>query len=169
MQRYLKLSSRITSDTMAGCSRLQAWVSEYSDMDPKIFVYQRMPLTPGVTVAPDVYTNVASAADMVEYPPDEPVDGSSSESYTCPFFRLSSFDLVFRSDDLMVRSWATIKGDVRALISNLDRLDLLGEDSDVEFRGRTIPDHSSGSGSGSGASTGSGTATGTGDETSPGL
>ena len=138
MQRYLKISSKIVHDPQSGCNRLQAWVSEYADMDPKIFVYQRMPLVPGAAVPADEYTNVASAADMTEYPADEPGGGTSSGTELCPFFRLSSLDLVFRSDDLMATSWDTIKADIQALIGNLDRLDLMGEDDEVEFEGRVI-------------------------------
>ncbi len=76
----------------------------------EIFVYQRV--SAGLTYT-DQFTNIASPADITEYPVGSPV---SSE---VPFFRLDSIDLVFRNIALADDAWAGIKSDVNELIQTL--------------------------------------------------
>lgn len=100
-----------------GLYRIQVWVSEYSTgTDPNIFVYQRYPMVPSDTTIQDQFVNVASAADLVEYPSTTPVAGS-------PFFRKSSLDLEFKSVDKLRTFWRQVQDHVNSLMNNLNRLD----------------------------------------------
>lgn len=123
-----------------GCHRLRLWVSDYDDVDPNIFVYQRVPSVPEGPDPDDVFVNVASVADMEEYPRIEP-----GPDY--PFFRLSSIDLVFRSVDIMDKVVARIKTDIRALLDNLAAIEELGDHSVWDFNAAEYESSSSSSGS----------------------
>lgn len=114
--RKITLRSRINEVTPEGTHRLRVWVSEAEGMEAAIFVYQRMPQWPGETEPRDVFVAVASVADLSEFPATEP-EGSS------PFFRLSSFDVVFRSVYDLTNSWDLVKQDVTDLVDNLNKLD----------------------------------------------
>ena len=74
-QRIHIVSKKITEITGQGSHRLQTWIAEYQDIEPQVFVWQRRPPVPPATEDSDEYVNVASAADMVEYPIDGP-DGN---------------------------------------------------------------------------------------------
>lgn len=132
-QRTLEVKKRITEITGAGTHRLQMWVENYQDIDPKVFVHMRKPPTPPAVDDEDVFTNIASAADMVEYPADNP------DSELPPFFRTASLDLLFRSVQLMERSVDTIEVDLRALVENLDILDIEGAEDTITIEGEVIP------------------------------
>ena len=77
----------------------------------EIFVYQRLLI--GIGGGADQFTNVASPADILEYPISAPL------SAEVPFFRLNYADLVFRNLNLADTAWAGIKGDVNELIQTL--------------------------------------------------
>lgn len=134
-QRIITLDKTITEITGQGTHRLQMWVSFYQDIDPKIFVYQRRPAIPPATADIDEYVNIASAADLVEYPEDNP------DTLIGPFFRLSSIDLLFRSVDLMNKSIDTMEKDVQNLIINLDYLEDQGNGTTTQFtvQGQIFP------------------------------
>ncbi len=127
MPNGIKLKTRITI-LQDGCHRLQAWVEDYAgtDMDGHVFVYQRFPSLPGETAPDDRFVNVASVADLKEYPALAPASDG-------PFFRLISIDLVFRSAALLDRTWNLIVEDLRALISNLNKLEILGTDLTIDI------------------------------------
>jgi hypothetical protein len=127
MSHSLKVKARITI-LQDGCHRLQAWIDSYTgtELDGKVFVYQRFPTVPGETSPDDRFVNVASVADLKDYPADNP----NTES---PFFRLISIDLVFRSVDLLNRTWESIVEDLRALISNLNKLETLGTNLEIDI------------------------------------
>lgn len=133
----IQLRTKRTALQPEGHHRLQIWVSDYEGLEPEIFVYQRYPVLPGETAPDDVFVNVASAADMEEYPRFEP----SGEP---PFFRLSHVDLIFRSVDIMDRVWNTMKSDVEYLLANLEKLDTLGDEATWDF-GSTFNSSSSSS------------------------
>lgn len=142
MQRSITLSHSITIMPTSGAHRLRVWVSAYEDMDPYVFVYQRHIPVAGDPTDQDVYSNIASAADMVEYPILAPVGD-------IPFFRMLQIDLLFRSVDLLNTSFDRMKRDVNSLIYNLDALDIVGVTGSDTFTGADIPDSSSSSSSSS--------------------
>lgn len=141
--RQIVLKARITQVAPEMSHRLQAWVDTYDNADPRIFVWQRGPSVPGLPEPNDFFVNVASAADMEEYPPGEPLPGSSSSSSSSssswsppsdmPFFRLSRLDLLFRSVYDLTRSWNLIQSDVRLLLTNLKRLEAIGTDVTIDI------------------------------------
>jgi len=92
------------------------------------------------------YVNVASAADMVEYPTDAP------DPDLPPFYRLSYIDLLFRSVDLMERSIETIEADLRNLILNLDVLEGQGSETQLIIEGEMFSSSSSSESSSSSSS-----------------
>ena len=130
-KRILELKTNIVLDPLSGQHRLKAWINLYQDMEPEIFVYQRYPALPGEAEPDDHFVNVASAADLADYPRTHPVG-------TVPFFRLSYIDVLFRSVDLLNRSVTLIREDIAALVLNLDRLDGLGVTSQYTFEGMTF-------------------------------
>jgi hypothetical protein len=109
------------------------WIESYEVIDPNVFVYQRKQPVPPSVDEYDEYTNIASAADMVEYPVDNP------DPQLAPFFRKSSIDLLFRSVDLMYRSIQIMETDLRSLIRNLDYLDEEGTEETIIIEGQIFP------------------------------
>ena len=122
----LKIKTRITRLEPEGSHRLSIWVDEYDGVDPNIFVYQRYPSVPEDPGPLDQFVNVASPADLAEYPTMDPVGD-------VPFFRDSKIDLVFRSVRTMDEAAAGIKADIASLLRNLERLETLGEDGEWLF------------------------------------
>lgn len=139
MSRTIILKAKITEMLPELQHRLQVWVDTYDGVDPRIFVWQRGPAVPGQATPNDFFVNIASVVDMQEYPPGESVGSSSSSESSSldltdiPFYRLSHLDLVFRSVADMTRSWNLIQSDVRALLTNLNRLDTMGTEVTVEI------------------------------------
>jgi hypothetical protein len=139
MARTIVLKAKITEMLPELQHRLQVWVDEYDGVDPRIFVWQRGPAVPGQATPNDFFVNIASVVDLEEYPPGEAIGSSSSSESSSldlsdiPFFRMSHLDLVFRSVADMTRSWAIIQSDVRALLTNLHRLDTMGTEVTVEI------------------------------------
>lgn len=132
-QRQLTIEKRITEITGQGSHRLQMWVTDYQDIDPNVFVYQRLNPVPPAVDPSDEYVNIASAADMVEYPIDNP------DPALPQFFRKTAIDIIFRSVDLMNRSIEVMESDLRNMVRNLDILDIQGEDDTIIIEGSVIP------------------------------
>lgn len=105
--------------------RVRVDVVEANLMDPEIFVYQRFSDT---TPATDEFSNVASPADLEEYPTNTPATGGQ-------FFRLSYVDLVYRNMDLLQQSLTDLQNDVRSLVESLGILDVFGEPQTITITG----------------------------------
>jgi len=86
-------------------------------MSRKIFVYQLKPGVDDEGRPITEFTNVASPADLEEYPPDNSVGVSS------PFFRLAYIDLVFRNPELLLEAFQGLVSDVVELVLSLDYMD----------------------------------------------
>ena len=99
--------------------RVRFDVSEAVCMAAEIFVYQRSPGAIAGTMI-DEFSNVASPADLEEYPVDKPV-------LTTGFYRLSYVDLVFRNMALLLQSAEALVCDISVLVTALNQLDLLTE------------------------------------------
>jgi len=101
-----------------GNFRLQLWISEYEGIDPKLFVYQVMPFVPKEEdIDIETFVNVASVADLSEYPADTTSDKDN------PFYRKSSIDLEFESIVELHKGKDLILADIRLLITNLERIE----------------------------------------------
>ena len=123
--------------------RLYVVAENSRNLSDKIFVYQ---LKPGLNDSGDPvtdFTNVASPADLEEYPPDTPV------SVDRPFFRISHIDLVFRSPELLLAGFQGLVNDVVGLIQSLDYMEDIALAGTIDIGN---PSDSSGSSSSSGPS-----------------
>lgn len=89
----------------------------------EIFVYQRVPY--GAQYS-DQFTNIASPADIQEYPILTPDPGGV-------FYRLDSVDLIFRNLALADDAWAAIKGDVEQLVQTFTFMEVLELTETVDF------------------------------------
>lgn len=98
-----------------GVWRLQAWTSRAENISPKVFVYQRLNSTPYEYSSRDMFTNIAQATDMVEYPDNSP-DAESS------FFRKEYMDVEIQDSELAYKSVARINNDVNALCRTLNQI-----------------------------------------------
>jgi len=96
-------------------------------MSSSIFVFRRFSAGAGETEPRDEFTNVASPADMEEYPENAPNETGR------PFFRLSSADLVLRNLEDANEVWEYIQEEVAALVTGLDRMDDLELQEEVFF------------------------------------
>ena len=99
-------------------------------MPLEVFVYQRRPLPPGSEQLEDSFVNIASAADLQEYPVGSPGPDA-------PFFRLPEFDILYRSPDLLTIGISDVKRDLDELVRNLDQLDAAG--AETSFTAGTAP------------------------------
>src|ERR1700753_3315919 len=98
----------------------------------EIFVYLRLT----VNAAPfDQFENIASPADIAEYPVGEPSDQPNVQ----PFFRKDSVDLVFRNITLAEEAWDQIQQDVTQLIQTLGYENTLAVQEIVDFGTPTSP------------------------------
>lgn len=103
------------SDGTQSGYRLNIRVLEAVDMTAYIFVHRRYSFTP----PQDEFDNVASPADIEEYPITEPDDESSSA------FRLTTVSLVARDIDLLQESWLDVLQDINGLINSLNMMDVV--------------------------------------------
>jgi len=122
----IEIKTRINRVQPEGNHRLRVWVSRYEDMEPEIFVYQRFPDIPGDDNPQDRFVNIASVADMAEYPKTTP-------DAHVPFFRLGSIDLIYRSVAALDDAVEHITADVEALVNNLNALDALGTTDTYDY------------------------------------
>ena len=115
----------------AGQQRLQMAVTETSaNISKEVFVYQRRPLPPNNPALEDSFVNIASVADLNEYPINAP-------GPDFPFFRLSTIDLIFRNIDLMSVTVEKIKTDLNSLVKNVDAIETVT--SQTEFTAGVVP------------------------------
>lgn len=149
MAKGIQIKYRVSEMVPDGTHRLQIWTSDYNDIEPEIFVFQRMPPLPGGTDPVDKYANVASVADMEEYPINAPASDAR------PFFRLASADMVFRNMDLLNRTLGVINGDINWLIKNYNHYDTFSGEHTWDFNYEEYESSSSSSTSSSSSSTSS--------------
>jgi hypothetical protein len=100
--------------------RITVEVIEAVGLVEEIFVYQRMTLVQG-NAPQDDFSNVASPADLEEYPLSEPTEDS-------PFFRLKTIELVYRDLELLNENLNDLKRDICMLLDSLAHMDQLIEE-----------------------------------------
>jgi hypothetical protein len=129
MAHFIKLQRYGMTDVLQ--ERLQGYrirvvVTEAIGVNPNIFVFQRRPLTVADTYD-DRFENIASPADLEEYPVGAPADLNR------PFYRLSEIDLVFRSVSNVEEAWNILLAEVADLIYTLDQMEALQLQNEVSF------------------------------------
>ena len=135
MSRFIKLRRQVPERVIHPIQgyRMRVEVIDAGDMPAEIFVYQR--LMAG-SDAFDQFCNIACPADLEEYPANEPTTIGF-------FYRLAVIDVVFRNIASANASWGLIQADVAALITGLNLLDNLDDDTDVVFGESSTPEESS--------------------------
>lgn len=146
--RLKRSQSAVYVDGRTQGFRFKVEVVEAVGVDPNIFVYQRKPIISG-TSHEDVFTNVASPADLEEYAVGDVA------CPTEPFFRLDCIDLVFRNITLAEDAWAAILQDVDQLIETLGFMNDLSSMEEVTFGEAPVSSSSSSSSSVSSSSSSS--------------
>ena len=143
--RYVKLQKSVPVRWDRGALhgyRMLVEVTEAYLMSSAIFIYRRFSAGAGESDTYDEFTNVASPADMEEYPLTIPNETGR------PFFRLATIDLIFRNladaDDV----WEYIQAEVNSLVVGLNRMDDL-EATSVAFFGSSSSSSSNSSSSSS--------------------
>ena len=145
MGRYIKLVKEAQGTYVQGRTqgyRMVVRATESHAMPVEIFVFQRKPGSGADPHVPylDEFTNIASPADLEEYPVGAPIDPNM------PFFRLATVDLVFRSEEIAAEAWAGILSDTAGLVEALNYMDNLSQVEEVII-GNPTPSSSSSSGS----------------------
>ena len=138
---YLELKRSAQSVYVEGRTqgyRFTVEVIEAQGISDKIFVYLRKIINGEIF---DEFTNIASPADLAEYPADEPVEAIG----TPPFFRLNAIDLVFRTEDLAEDAWIQIQQDCAQLIQSTNYMNNLDIEETVSFGEETSSSDSSSS------------------------
>jgi len=113
-------------------------VVDASGLPPEIFVFLRIPKPSDPAQSDDMFQNVASPADIQEYPVTTPVPGANR-----PFFRLSEVWLEFRNENLAEDAWRCMQEDFAALLDALEANAQLSVEEVVEYG--TAPSSSSSS------------------------
>lgn len=150
MGRYIKLVREAQGRYVDGRTqgyRYVVRVVEAAEMPKEIFVFQRKPGSAGVEGAlyTDDFANIASPADLEEYPLDAPDNPSA------PFFRKDEIDLVFRSEEIGTEAWAGILSEVAGLVEALNYMDDLSQVEEVTIGTPPTPSSSSSPSSSSGS------------------
>lgn len=129
MKRSVKLTRWEAGDEvdlgLYGAIRLRITASDPLNMEAAVFVWHRLPKSPFQDEAIDVVSHIASAADMAEFPVDEPTLAG------IPYFRRSYVDFLFRSTTECEAAWERAERDVGVLVESLKALDVLSEVSTV--------------------------------------
>jgi len=97
-------------------TRLTVETHAVEGLSPKVFVYLRMPFS--VAGFDDRFENIASPADLEEYPEDAPTPHDPR-----PFYRLAAVNMVFRAESLLNDALQGIVSDLRELIDSLNYMD----------------------------------------------
>ena len=152
MGRYIKLVKEAQGTYVQGRTqgyRMVVRATESHAMPVEIFVFQRKPGSGADPHVPylDEFTNIASPADLEEYPVGAPIDPNM------PFFRLATVDLVFRSEEIAAEAWAGILSDTAGLVEALNYMDSLSQVEEVII-GTPTPSSSSSSSQPSSSSSG---------------
>lgn len=120
--------------------RMLIEVTAAQGVSPNIFVFLRQIVN---GVQDDVFQNVASPADLQEYPVNNPNPDTIAQP---PFYRLSAVDLVFRTQDLAEEAWRDLQNDVAQLRQSLNYMNNLAVQEVVDFGTPTSSSSSSSSG-----------------------
>lgn len=116
--------------------RMLIEVTAAQGVSPNIFVFLRQTVN---GVQDDVFQNIASPADLQEYPVNNPNPDTIAVP---PFYRLASVDLVFRTEDLAMEAWRDMQQDIAQLRQSLNYMNNLDVQEVVDF-GTPTPSSSS--------------------------
>jgi hypothetical protein len=97
--------------------RVRFKVLEAEGLDTNIFVYQ-IKTAPGFSHTDYFFQNIASPADLEEYPAGEPENLNAPDLQ--PFFRLDEADLVFRSAQAVDEAVEKLQQELTGLTESLE-------------------------------------------------
>jgi hypothetical protein len=103
-------------------------VLEAVGLPAEIFVFLRIPKPSDPSQSDDEFQNIASPADIQEYPALMPVPGANR-----PFFRLSEVWVEFRNEKLAEDAWRCMQEDFAALLDALEANAVLSVEEVVEY------------------------------------
>ena len=99
----------VTPPNLAGY-QLQMSVSTTGGLDPNVFIFQAALANTTASGPADTFYTVASAGQLVALPATNPAAGS-------PFYRLSSLNLVFESEEALQRALDSITFMLQGLLN----------------------------------------------------
>jgi len=115
---HITITMRITL-TADSRHRIQVWVSETTNNIPAtVFVYQRIPVVPLDTGLSDLFVHIASYADTVDFPENDPLADS-------PYFRKYYIDLLFDSLATLQEKWTMMRRQIKLLVEDVVRVNTL--------------------------------------------
>jgi hypothetical protein len=104
-------------------------VTDYNNVDPNIFLYQRIAAVNDSEDDQDTFVGICSPVDLEDYPASAPASSSTDPAY----FRMADIDIVVRSRTLMDNLWQQIVNDVDELVDTIAGICELGDPVVVEF------------------------------------
>lgn len=117
--RRVKLTWQVSryyaSSTDGNGIRVRITASDANLMPTKIFAYLLLPMRPGADERVGAFDHVCSAADLEEYPEDEPLNNVRPA-----WFRLDYVDVLLRSREEVDDFIRDVTDDVTALKTTLD-------------------------------------------------
>lgn len=117
--------SRYVANAIDG-QRVYIEVDDAENIPTKVFAYLTKPLSAVSATYRGMFSHVCSAADLEDFPEDEPLSGSVPG-----WFRLNYLDLVVRSAAEAQNLIELVLADLRALKRTLVIMDTLGEPEEV--------------------------------------
>ena len=115
---HITITKRLTL-TADSRHRIQVWVSETTNNIPAtVFVYQRIPVVPLDTGLSDLFVHIASYADTVDFPENDPLADS-------PYFRKYYIDLLFDSLATLQEKWTMMRRQIKLLVEDVVRVNTL--------------------------------------------
>ena len=119
-----------------GVYRLRVEVTDYQDIDPNIFIYQRGAPNPHLDGEPcDFFVGIAGPPELAELPIGEP---DPDQQY--PFYRLSSVELDFRRQETAEEVWQLINSEATVLCQAMNAFQSLIVVEEVWVPDRPIED-----------------------------
>ena len=120
--------------------RLYVAVSQYSNIDPNVFVFEVQGPDQETGQRYAVFNRLASPADLEEYPVGIP---QAEDPDPPDYFRLAEVDLVFRHPDDLAACWENLKSEQAELVRTLNQM-VNSELSDPEYNQEgVLPDSQS--------------------------
>jgi hypothetical protein len=113
-------------------------VLETEGLPLELFVFLPIGTAPDDTRGTEEFQNVASLADVEEYPVGAPAEGTDR-----PFYRRSSVTLHFRSESLAADAWQCMESDFAFLIQAAEDAETVATSGEYTFGTKTSSSSSS--------------------------
>lgn len=113
-------------------------ILETESLPLELFVFLPIGTAPDDTRGTEEFQNVASLADVEEYPVGAPLSNTDR-----PFYRKSSVVLHFRSESMAADAWQCMESDFAALIQAAEDAETVATTEDYTFGTKTSSSSSS--------------------------